>query len=341
MLGAKCASFTYTPVLRRKQRKQPISQFAYLGSVAPDMPYYGTSTAVKRIADLFHWKKTGSMVASMLGRAHTPKPNQLDDPVTYFGAFILGFMCHVAADIIVHPYVNCYAGQYARQLVSKSVGSFSIPVPGAGSVDMAMHMFIELQHDAYVGKMAYGADTLSNQEDNTTGASWKAFINSINRSSELRAMMANVCAAINDTHKVTVAEGDLVAAVDRMHTVLSWGYDGARVNIPNTFDAGFVDHPKVQDGQLAAGSSQRLDYLMGVAAYVTAKKFWPAAMEYLKKVDGCVETGAGLEAFKKEARRELLRVIRQYNLDTGYDWRVYSRDNIIHAAYEHSWARFL
>lgn len=317
-LGADYKQFVYRPPNRQGQK---LSQFAYFGSVAPDLPYYAEDNKLKWLADLFHLKKSGSMAANLLDCIRNLRSGSKRDYASgslYLLPFVLGYLCHIAGDIMVHPYVNCYAGEYEHQKKHKKVDESWIP--GEGNVPMEMHQFVELHQDIYLAKTKYGSPKLSDGPGDKTLTSWSDFIQDLKGIEQLDGILREMADAVNKTFGKPVTAADLNTAEGRMHDSLDVGYDTAAANIPDNMVDAFVHHKYVL-----------LDFmnLIGAAAWVMAKVFWPAAITYLNS------NGTATDRLK------FIDVIGQFNLDTGYELRAYSSDNIIHVRYVHSWARFL
>lgn len=108
-------------------------KYGRLGSMGPDLPYY--SGNIKTLSSLlFSLSDRPANLEQWSGQLHSKDPNifplkmieiawretdlkavEWDDISKKQWAFIMGFLTHIAADQIIHPYVNSIVGQYYRE----------------------------------------------------------------------------------------------------------------------------------------------------------------------------------------------------------------------------------
>ncbi len=189
---------------------QGISQYAYLGSVFPDVPYYG-GKKIEFAANLFHYNKSGTFAIKLIDYA---KGKERSESGNRLMAFILGFISHIACDVVCHPYVNTIAGAYSNQLVTY-IDTIQIPIlteaPIAGkpirrllNKKVHMHMITEAHQDSWLAKKYFGLKDLSSE-----GAtrSWSGFIDKLslgvfipNRKDELEALFKDVCSCFEKVY---------------------------------------------------------------------------------------------------------------------------------------------
>jgi hypothetical protein len=246
-------------------------------------------------------------------------------------AFLLGFLCHMAGDTTVHPYVNSFAG------VS---GEFSIGIAATaffmGRQTARTHRLIELNFDVYLAAKYYGAPRLSDNPGNKFWSSWSDFIAGTtsmeaDRVVPLSWLLQSMIAVGNQTYpsgqkkgKPTVVDGR--DAVKTMVTkALDFGYDASLLYVPDKATWEFVQH-KWRD--------RNFESYLEVAAQMTVA-FWRAAAKYYA---ACLKSPG---APPQDARKEFLKVVRNFSLDTGYVLRVFSEADDIHIRYDHCWALFL
>ena len=106
--------------------------YGHLGSIGPDLPYYqGVINTAIHFAISKNTKP--APIEKWSGQLHSKNPNifplkmieiawretdleaeEWDEIAKKQWAFIVGFLTHIAADQIIHPYVNTIAGQYYR-----------------------------------------------------------------------------------------------------------------------------------------------------------------------------------------------------------------------------------
>ena len=93
--------------------------FLQIGAVAPDLPYASVAdddfflTTQSDLADNFHYVKTNEVPLTMLqllkDRQAALAPRELD----FSFCFVSGYIAHVVADGIVHPYIRDKVGNYS------------------------------------------------------------------------------------------------------------------------------------------------------------------------------------------------------------------------------------
>ena len=88
-----------------------------VGSVAPDLPYF--SIALKKaaigklsLADRFHYEKTNQIPLEALKMLTVLKHDMSEKLLHQTFSFFLGYISHVLADGIIHPFVRDQVGNY-------------------------------------------------------------------------------------------------------------------------------------------------------------------------------------------------------------------------------------
>jgi hypothetical protein len=127
---------------------------AYIGACGPDLFYLEFGATGKFIADLLHYNKTGLFMIwclrelKKLGIAdYDPEDEFRKEGLLMQFAYCLGHISHIAADIVIHPYVNSIVRAYpvpdnqevfknARGMLPKAIWKF--------------HNILEHYQDAYV-----------------------------------------------------------------------------------------------------------------------------------------------------------------------------------------------
>ena len=320
-------------------QKNAIAQTAYLGAMGPDWAAYnqeelGTQPA-GTIFDMVHRKKSGVVVANILEETRLSL-SDLGDSSNGL-AFAMGYMAHIIGDAICHPYVNNIAGEYHNQGI-KSI--FEAAKVGG----VTMHMFCEGHMDSYVAGTHYGAgDQMSNGPGDSATASWSDFLDDL--------VTGGVALFGIDHHEPTAAMEPVVKvytdAIKRAYPGMPATTDAFNIALSNLFDVldlaydiasmhevlfdtppmdwwnlDFVEHKHYRNAWF------RFDDLCDWAANVLAQVMWPAAWVYYHS------------AMKPADRKKFLGVMRNWNLDTGYDMSVYSKGDTIRILYDHSWAVF-
>lgn len=99
----------------------------YIGAIGPDLPYNAGITTRSAFfptrqqranrgkspwADLMHYNKTGQFVIELLRHAPLITSPDLRQKLYFYA---LGHATHIAADIMMHPFINTFAGAYHNQ----------------------------------------------------------------------------------------------------------------------------------------------------------------------------------------------------------------------------------
>src|SRR6266571_7835347 len=135
-----------------------ISAMAYVGALAPDIPYYQKGKLRAKIsddrlsrgthpplsansdvawADLLHTNRSGDVLLAFLEHiADIPSPALRSQAL----AFAMGYLSHIATDIALNPCINTLAGAYA-----------SFKTPGIFT-RFGVHFYIELCLDEYIAQ---------------------------------------------------------------------------------------------------------------------------------------------------------------------------------------------
>jgi len=117
----------------------------FLGSTGPDIFYMKGD--FEHISDFHHYKNAGLFVKNLV------ETNPQDLHVKFLA---MGFLCHMATDLVLHPFVNSLVGKYQEHIVT------SIEIPGLTihtpndinkmtlSKKMVAHNMVEFAQDYYV-----------------------------------------------------------------------------------------------------------------------------------------------------------------------------------------------
>jgi hypothetical protein len=95
------------------------SDFLLAGAVGPDLPYASVADNYffrneSKLADKFHYEKTNQIPLLALQELKNSR-EQLDETTHYYlFSFFLGYISHVFADGIIHPFVRDKVGNYAE-----------------------------------------------------------------------------------------------------------------------------------------------------------------------------------------------------------------------------------
>ncbi|BBE16298.1 hypothetical protein AQPE_0435 [Aquipluma nitroreducens] len=95
------------------------SDFLLVGAVGPDLPYASVAdhyffSDESELADKFHYKKTNQIPLRALQELKSRNGNMEEMAHFYMFSFFMGYISHVVADGIIHPFVRDKVGNYAE-----------------------------------------------------------------------------------------------------------------------------------------------------------------------------------------------------------------------------------
>ena len=296
-----------------------ISQYAYLGAVFPDLPYYNPDEkkGTEFAADLFHYNKSGTYAIKLIDYAKGKGVGS--ESGDRLMAFILGFVSHIACDVVCHPYINTIAGAYWNQLVPY-IGKIELPMLPSRKGKVSMHMMTETHQDAWLAQSYFGLKDLS-----STGSSksWSDFIDDVglgyfvgikDRTVEL---FGDVRKCFEEVYGKKLEEEPLEDAGDNIFEAFDGSYDRALFPFP--------DKPSMNLVNYSFRGHDYWDYLN--RAFTLSQALCKLAIGYYKGSTG---------------KDDLKKYLKDWNLDMGYCINVEAQkkdDKIksIHIRYEHSW----
>jgi len=87
------------------------SEFLFLGSASPDLPYLSFKTGDVNWADVMHYEKTNGIVIGGYDFLKAAWPNRtVADEIKF--AWLMGYASHLVADATIHPIVQAIVGPY-------------------------------------------------------------------------------------------------------------------------------------------------------------------------------------------------------------------------------------
>lgn len=90
-------------------------KFVYLGAVSPDYPYFGKGTPW---ADLMHREKTNGVILEAVKTVCIIRERAPEEFAwRKITAWLMGYVSHVIADVVIHPIVNLKVGEYEKNKV--------------------------------------------------------------------------------------------------------------------------------------------------------------------------------------------------------------------------------
>ncbi|WP_230741159.1 zinc dependent phospholipase C family protein [Methanooceanicella nereidis] len=281
-----------------------LTKYGYIGSCGPDICYMHNRIMHKgesRWADLTHYHNSGRFVAYLVDLAKTHKDSDLGLRIM---AFTIGYITHIMADAIVHPYVNTFAGAYHHQVASKEA-----------------HQTIEVNMDSWMAKHYYGLKDIT-----TTGIShsWSDYVDDSNWIGKASDRAKEFFKEINEVFMSTYGEYPdgknaadgleylLVSYYNFWSFVLDIGYDTALGPVPTNPNPGMVTRFRQENYPSYLFKAKKA----AVEACIKALDYWSG----------------------KAGRDDLLEYMGNWNLDTGYRIKVSSEGGQLCIKYEHSWA---
>lgn len=101
--------------------------FLQVGAVAPDIPYASVAdndfflTAQSSLADKFHYELTNEIPLRALNEIKIQKSQLTSKELRYSFCFFLGYISHLIADGIIHPFVRDKVGDYKENQTAHRV----------------------------------------------------------------------------------------------------------------------------------------------------------------------------------------------------------------------------
>lgn len=291
-----------------------ISQYCFLGSIFPDLPYYNEKS--EYAADLFHYNGSGSFAIKLIDYA---KGKGSDDPAGQrLMAFILGFVSHIACDTVCHPYINTIAGAYWNQGVPY-IDKIDLPMLPISRGKVSMHMMTETHQDSWLANRYFGLKNLSSEG---ISRSWSGFLEDLSlgvliakRKKETNELFKDICSCFEEVYGKSLNLDHLWTAGNRFFEALDGSYDRALFPFP--------DYPTMDLVNYKHGMNKYFFYLE--KGFDLSKMLGNKAIAYYN----------GGNAEKDDAKK----YIKNWNLDMGYFIRVKKTDDkkSIVVRFEHSW----
>jgi hypothetical protein len=283
-------------------RQMQASRYFFFGSSIPDVPYFNLETTGHSvIADLFHYNRTGEFVLQFLNLARQANNQVVRSRMV---AYVLGHISHIVADIIIHPFINLFSGDYHHQVTPD------------------FHRRIEVEMDSWVARDYF------RRWDIATGPTWNEFLPDTGEVAN--RLLESIRIIFGTTYRHFMQQDYIVGAYGRFHdTIISWGYDtGAHrgsgfwsglgqmiTNVHDTPVMEMVNHP---------GVNITLTELMDQSANIS--------------LDLCADAIQFLEGNIQED--QFRSKLHSYDLDTGFAFDVGMDNNVLEITCYHSWGQF-
>ncbi len=108
--------------------------FLQVGAVAPDLPYASIAdddfflTSQSDLADKFHYEMTNEVPTSAINEIKAQKSQLSPKELRYNFCFFLGYISHLIADGIIHPFVRDKVGDYKENQTAHRVLEMQLDV---------------------------------------------------------------------------------------------------------------------------------------------------------------------------------------------------------------------
>lgn len=269
-------------------------RYTYLGGVSPDYPYLGLDAAW---ADLMHKGRTNSIISQALEvifrqRQDTPA----DEGWQQRFAWLLGFVSHVVADVVIHPVVNIKVGKYEE--------------------NKDHHRICEMNQDVWIYKQITGLDL--SFSDNMKG--------------EIRGcgpldLDDNIEELWSQCLEGTYGEKPGDAQLDKWHAaflaLVDFAEDAKNIPVfgrhlvssgaayPETVNMEYVEDLVVPDGDAVDADEQPVDR----NASLNFRQIFDKARGHIEEAWGVLAS----DLFADELGEQHTRVFGDWSLDTGID----------------------
>jgi len=302
-----------------KDRYEGVSRYAYLGALGPDVPgyydvdvtgYFFGEPGVSPYFDVTHYNKQGEFVLQLMNRAKNLKNIAQKLRVA---AYAMGHMSHVAADVIIHPYVNTFAGIYHSQYVKD------------------IHRTVEVNQDSWLAQKYFGEKHI---DDNDVHSSWTNFVPKCFDifvgtwvSKEAQDVLTEVSEAYRATYGFSLTPNleYLKDSYENLYSnVLNTAYDTAVAVVPKDPNYFLVEHRKIirpykETFVLKSAKQASVDWCN-------------ALLNYYKSPSG------------EQDKNTLRETIENWNLDTGQRISIELRKGTppkLVIKVQHSWNKYL
>jgi hypothetical protein len=293
---------------------EQVSKYLYFGANGPDLPYCRDKSGESKWADLFHYNKQGEFILQLVLVAKHKKPTDAPRQQRIM-AYALGHATHLAADAMVHPYVNCFAGAYHCQSIHE------------------IHKTCECHQDSFLAKEYY------RRVDVHTGPSWTHVVPPCTQialpampgytqvNDRTKDVLRDIDEAFRNTHGDSPGFDYLKDCYENYYdVVLDEAYDKSRIiwgvvgsPIPTDPHNSLVQHEKLK------GAVKYYDDLLRNKAVSVAEKVCEAVVTLYQS--DC----------SADKQNEFRSKVKNWNMDTGYWIDVKLEGKKLKIIWRHTW----
>lgn len=270
-------------------------RYTYLGGVSPDYPYLGLDADW---ADLMHKGRTNSMITQALEVIFRQRQDAPEDQGWQQRfAWLLGFVSHVVADVVIHPVVNIKVGKYEE--------------------NKEHHRICEMNQDVWIYKAVTGLDL--SFSDNMKGE-----IRSCGRPFDLDDNIEDLWSQCLEG---TYGEKPRDEQLDKWHAaflaLVDFAENSRKIPVfgrhlvsggaayPETVNMEYVENLVVPDGDGVDADEQPVDR----NASLNFRQVFDKAWGHIEEAWGVLAS----DLFADELGEQHTRVFGDWSLDTGID----------------------
>lgn len=344
MLPTDAPTLTY-PRLPSLAVGADIPTLAYLGALGPDVPYLGGSifrsaflgsrykgkaSGKSRWADALHYNRSGDYVFALLARLPHITSLTLQRKLL---AYVFGYLTHIAGDVIVHPFVNSFAGAYHDQTDPQAFFNFG------------MHFWVEMCQDAATAKSLFH-DDIARLINRRWGKYLSGALSELTATHEGSSLLTLLTEVATQVYGLTDADAaDFASQYEEGTKALQRFLDGAgyyrllywSLRFQGDLSQRFVR----QTGAPSAAGADAWE-----VTFDQVVRFACAVSKHLCSVSAGYVENQSVQSEGEDQQSRVAATLRQslrnWDLDTGYAAEVGVGDNgsAIHILLQHSWYVF-
>jgi len=122
------------PIGKPKRKLAQARDFLQIGAIAPDLPYASIAdddfflTTESDLADKFHYEKTNELPLKAFQYIYSIKEDITKTELNFMFSFFIGYISHLIADGIIHPFVRDKVGDYKQNQTAHRVLEMQLDV---------------------------------------------------------------------------------------------------------------------------------------------------------------------------------------------------------------------
>lgn len=297
---------------KAEDQYENISRYIYFGANGPDLPYCRNKSGKSEWADMFHYNKPAEFLVQLLLVAKNIKDLEHKERTM---AYTLGHSTHIAADSMVHPYVNCYAGSYHNQVIEE------------------IHKTSECHQDSFLAKKYYG------RSDIHSGSSWTNYVPPCTQitlpampgytqvNDETKEVLRDIDKAFKNTYNQSPGFDYLKDCYENYYdVVLDEGYDKSRIIW------GIIGSPLPIEAHQTLVQHDKLKAKVIYYPDLIRKKAVGFAEKLCEEVIKLYQSPCSVDD-----QNRFRSIVKNWNLDNGYWIDVKLEGNTLNIVWRHTW----